>query len=225
MTPLPPAPETTPGTPWERRAQIGFVTALVETTQQALVGPEAFFRAMPVAGGVGGPLLYGVILSYFGIVVSSFYSFLFSFLTSGAGLSRYGELERLAPLLGDGRGLVLNIVMGPLIAVIAIFVVSGLLHLGLLVFGGAQRGFEATLRVVCYSQATAVLQIVPFCGSLVGVVYWIVLAIVGLAAAHATSKGTAAAAVLAPLLLICCCCVLGVLLFVGGIASLAGLAR
>ena len=41
------------GTPWERRSEIGFVAALVETTQQVLTGPDAFFRSMPVSGGIG----------------------------------------------------------------------------------------------------------------------------------------------------------------------------
>src|SRR5687768_2262196 len=55
------------GTPWERRGQIGIGSALIETVQQVLTKPGAFFRSMPVTGGVGGPLLFGVIVGYVGL--------------------------------------------------------------------------------------------------------------------------------------------------------------
>ena len=64
------------GTPWERRQQIGFASALVETTQQVLGRPSDFFRRMPVTGGIGGPLLYGVIAGYVGLLASALYSFI-----------------------------------------------------------------------------------------------------------------------------------------------------
>ena len=44
------------GTPWDDRARIGFIPALVETTQKVLTAPSSFFASMPVAGGIGGPL-------------------------------------------------------------------------------------------------------------------------------------------------------------------------
>src|SRR5712691_749283 len=49
----PPPPGAPPGgqTPWERRRQIGFWNALVETTKLVLSRPTEFFRGMPVTGG------------------------------------------------------------------------------------------------------------------------------------------------------------------------------
>jgi hypothetical protein len=51
-------------------------------------------------------------------------------------------------------------------------------------------------------------------------VYYLVLGIIGLAAAHGIGKGTAAAAVLLPLVLLCCCCAGAGLLAAGSLASL-----
>src|SRR5687768_3952130 len=59
-----PGPGAREGTPWERRDQIGIASALVETTQRVLTAPTAFFRAMPLTGGIGGPLVYALIIGY-----------------------------------------------------------------------------------------------------------------------------------------------------------------
>jgi hypothetical protein len=220
--PLPPdgGPAWT-GTPWERREQIGFFPALVETTQQVLMGPEAFFRGMAVAGGITAPLLYGVIIGYVGIVASTLYSLVFNMAFGGFGaLARQGgAFERLAPFLEGGANLFVNLIFGPVFIAVGLFIWSGIVHVVLMVLGGAQREFEATFRVMSYSQAASILQIVPICGSVAAVVYSIILEIIGLSHAHGISKGKAAAAVLLPILLVCCCCGLAFAILFGSLAG------
>ncbi len=89
----PEAPERDGETPWDERGRIGFFSALVETTRQVLTGPTAFFRAMPVEGGIGSPILYGVIIGWVGAVAASFYQALFH---SIVGVSLFEALTRLA---------------------------------------------------------------------------------------------------------------------------------
>jgi hypothetical protein len=195
-------------TPWERRNEIGFVNALIETTKQVLSQPTAFFRAMPVTGGIGGPLLYAVIVGYIGLFVSTIYNLVFRGVLMSS-LSRMGgnsDVERLAGYMQGGVGLVMNLILGPLFIVIGLFVSAGIFHLVLLALGGAQRGFEATFRVASYSQAASIFNIIPGCGGLVGLVYALVLLVIGLSEAHGISRGKSAAAVLVPFVLICCCC-------------------
>jgi hypothetical protein len=100
----------------------------------------------------------------------------------------------------------MNLILGPVFIVVALFVSSGILHLALLALGGATRGFEGTFRVSGYSQAASIFNIIPGCGGLIGLVYAIVLLVIGLSEAHGISRGKAAAAVLVPLVIICCCC-------------------
>ena len=57
-----------------------------------------------------------------------------------------------------------------------------------------------------YSQAASIFNIIPGCGGLVGLVYALVLLVIGLSEAHGISRGKSAAAVLVPFVLICCCC-------------------
>lgn len=214
-----PAPS---GTPWERREQIGFLTAFVETTQQVLTGPEVFFRSMPVTGGITAPLLYGVLIGYVGLVAWTLYSLVFELTFGGLGglVGRAGPFERIAPLLEGGANLAVNLVLGPVIIALGLFIWSGILHLMLLILGGARRDFEATFRVVSYSQVASILQILPVCGLLAAVVYSIVLEVIGLAHAQGITKGKAAAAVLLPILLVCCCCGLLFAVAMGGLAGL-----
>ncbi len=210
------------GTPWERRDQIGWVTALIDTTREVLTSPTAFFRAMPVRGGILGPLGYGVILGYIGLLAQALYQAIFRTVLGStfAGFGRRAEWAPLVATLQSGIGLLIQVLLGPMILTVGLFLSAGIVHLMLLLLGGARRDFEATFRVACYAEAPAVFALVPFCGGLIGLVYRLVLYIIGLAEAHQIGKGTAAAAVLLPILLVCCCCTAGIILFAGSIAAL-----
>jgi len=212
------------GIPWERRDQLGFVPAFIETTQQVLMRSTEFFRAMPVSGGLGSPLLYGVLVGYVGLLAGVVYSAIFQAVVGPGmfGLPHRGELDRLLPYIQGGAGLVVQAVFGPVMVTIGLFLFAGVVHLILMLIGGANRGFEATFRVGCYAEAAALIRVIPLCGGLLSTAYFIVLAIVGLSEAHGISKGKAATAVLLPFVLICCCCGAAIAIAVGGFASALG---
>jgi hypothetical protein len=196
----------------------------VETTRDVLTRPGAFFRSMPVTGGLGSPLLYAVVVGWAGLVAAALYQAVFRSVLGSSFGALGAERPELAALLAwvEGwAGFVAQAVFGGVIVVIGVFVAAGVLHLMLLLLGGARREFEATFRVVSFAQAASVLLLVPFCGQLVSGVWTLVLYVVGLAGAHQISGGKAAAAVLLPLLLLCCCCAAVMFLFAGAIAGLA----
>ena len=196
-------------TPWERRDAIGFVNALIETTKQVLPQPAAFFRSMPVTGGLGGPLLYAVIVGYIGLFASTIYNLVFRSVLSSS-LPRMGgnsDIERLAGYMQGGAALLMNLILGP------VFIVIGAVR---------ERGDLPPRPARCwaapraasrppsawprYSQAASIFNIIPGCGGLIGLVYTLVLLVIGLSEAHGISRGKSAAAVLIPFVLICCCC-------------------
>jgi hypothetical protein len=201
----------------------------VETTRQVLTAPTAFFRAMPVTGGIGSPLLYAVIAGWIGLAAAAFYQAIWVSIVGSSSLPfglDHGEMSFLLDWLSSWAGLIAQVVFGGVSVVITVFVASGILHLMLLMLGGARGGFEATFRVVCFSQATALLLLIPlflipFCG-LVGVVWCLALYVIGLAQAHQIGYGQSLAAVLLPLVAVCCCCAGLALTFAGAIASLIG---
>jgi len=227
VSPPPPPGGSGWGTPWDRRAEIGLGTALIETTKEVLTGPGGFFGRMPVTGGIGSPLLYGVILGYLGILIQAVYSSILQLVGGfGAGAFSGGpfgdqpELARFMEIFEGWGGIIGQVVFGPFSIVIGLFVAAGIIHLMLLLLDGAGQGFEATFRVLCFSHAANVLAVVPLCGGFLAGVYGIVLWIIGLAAAHRIPAWKAAVAVLLPIVLCCCCCLVGVGMMAGGIASM-----
>jgi hypothetical protein len=79
--------------------------------------------------------------------------------------------------------------------------------------------------VASYSQAASIFNIIPGCGGLVGLVYVIVLLVIGLSEAHGISRGKSAAAVLVPFVIICCCCAGVIAAAVFGMAGAFGRMR
>jgi hypothetical protein len=224
----PDPPLTGPPLAWEDRERLGVVAAFVETTRQVLTAPVAFFRRMPTGGGLGGPLLYAVAAGWIGIAAAAFYQAIWVSIvgpmTLPFGLER-PELPSAFLWFESWAGLVAQVVFGGISVTIGAFVAAGLLHVMLMLLGGARGSFETTFRVVCYSQATGLLLIIPvfllpFCGLFV-VIWTLALYVVGLAEAHRIGYGTALGAVLLPVLAMCCCCGAFAFTLFGAIAGLA----
>jgi hypothetical protein len=209
--------------PWEDRDRLGFLSALLENTKQVLTESTDFYRRMPITGGLGSPLLYALIIGYIGLVASTIYSAIFNSVAGSAFRDMEGQFGQLAPYLQGGGSLVLNLIFGPVFLVIGVFIGAGIVHLGCLLMAGGGRGFEATYRVVAYSQAAAIINVIPACGGIIAMIFSIVLMVIGMSEAHGISRGKAAAVVLVPVLILCCCCI-GIPLAVifGGVATALG---
>jgi hypothetical protein len=91
-----------------------------------------------------------------------------------------------------------------LLIALGVFIVSGILHLCLMLVGGAKQPFETTFRVVCFAGGSAdPLLVIPFCGGLIAGIWKIVLYCIGLARSHETDTGRAVLAVALPVI-VCC---------------------
>jgi hypothetical protein len=218
---------TAQGIPWDDRDRRGLANALIETTKLLLTQPVAFFQAMPTSGGIGSPLLYAVIIGWIGVAASGFYQALFSSLV-GSSMAGFGENPEIGQALNFASswgGFFVQLLFGGVIIAISVFISAGILHVMLLILGGARRDFETTFRVVSFAEAPYIIGLVPFCGGFVAGVWWIVLAIIGVTHAHEISGGKAALAVLLPIVLFCCCCVGLFMLALGSIGALATAAQ
>ena len=214
----PPAPESVPVIPWEDPGR-SFFDALFETVKLLTTSPGEAYRRMPVTGGIGRPLFYAIAVGWVSIAVAVFWNVLLQglwlpFMESVEDLAGMGALYGLT----IGWGLMM-VVLAPLFVVIGVFIAAAILHLMLLIVGGASSGFEATVRVVCYTQTAQLAGIIPFCGGLIALIWAVVLYVLGFSTAHRTTQGKALVAVFLPVVL---CCVMGVIiaLVVGGFAAL-----
>jgi hypothetical protein len=218
--PPPPAPESVPVIPWEDPSRSAF-DGLLETVKLLALSPSEAFRRMPAGGGIGRPLFYAIVIGWVSIAVAV----LWNVLLQGMWLPFMSSTEELAGMgaaygLSIGWGL-LMVILAPLLVIIGVFIAAAVLHLMLLVVGGAGAGFEATVRVVCYAQTAQLAGIVPVCGGIITLIWTVVLYVIGFATAHRTSQGKALVAVLLPLVL-CCAFAVFIAVVTGAIAAIAG---
>lgn len=231
-TPPPPSGPLRDGPAWEKRTGILDLGALFVTVKDVLTDAPRTFATMNRDNGLGSPLVYLLLLGTMSGWVSMVWGILLNQAMGAIGfgggtldLSQFGfqQNEALMAFLAGTFFQVLYALVLPAIILVIFFIEAGVLHLMLLIVGGARQSFETTARVVAYTTgATALFQMVPFCGGLIGFVWSIVVLILGLAYAHETSTGRSVAAVLLPLALCCLCCVLIMVFFVATAAQLTG---
>ena len=187
------------GLPWEHRQERGFANAFIETLAMVLTKPDLAFRTMKTEGGLAEPLVYALI----GGCVGGIVSLLLSLGLQSMGLFA-GQRDTFAALAGIGVGSIALIVLVPVFIVIGLFIGAAIVHLCLMIVGGANKSFETTFRVLSFSQgSTGPLQIIPVCGGLIAGVWALIVNCIGLARAHETTTGRATLAVLLPVI-VCC---------------------
>lgn len=197
------------GLPWEHREQLGLFAAFFHTVSLLITRPGEAFTRMRPEGGLAGPILFGLIGGCASSVVSILFQTLLEAVPGYPGDNGMLHMFGLRPWIG---ALILA-VFSPIWVLLGLFIGSAVLHLCLMLVGGAKRPFETTMRVVCFTGGSANLfTMIPVCGWLIAGVYTIVLECIGLSRAHETTTGKALLAVLLPFFL--CCCLTGILMAV-----------
>jgi hypothetical protein len=203
------------GLPWEHRSQIGFVKAWFDTVSLLITKPGDAFTMMRPEGGMLDPLLFGIIGGCAGSIVSILFQGVFSSLPGFAGRNNAFEMFGL----GHWGLIIIWAVLSPLLVLIGLFLGSGIVHLCLMLVGGANRSFETTFRVVCFTSGSAGLfSMVPFCGGIIAAVYHVVLECIGLSRAHQTTTGKALLSIFLPMI-VCCGLIVLLVVVAGGFGA------
>lgn len=188
-------PET--GLPWEHRHELGFLRAFVDTASMLLTKPNEAFVMMKREGGLTDPLLFALIGGCAGTIVSALFQIGFQSVLGVGGSNNVVTMFGMGAVVGF-------LLLTPLFMAAGIFIGSAILHLCLMLLGGANKPFETTFRVFCFSCGAAYLfSIIPFCGGYITPIYNVVLNCIGISRAHETTMGKAVLAVLLPLI-VCC---------------------
>lgn len=213
-----PALPTATGIPWERRAEIGFLPGVLETIRAVLLEPSKAFAGMPLTGGLGAPLFFFVLVGSIGGLAGFAYQAVLNSINPAAT----PQDQAMAAMFGSAAVIGGSIMVMPVLLAAVAFVTSALIHLALMILGGANRPFEATFRVVCYSGgATAILQLLPICGAFAATIWNFIVMVIGISTVQKISMGRAAVAVLLPTIV---CCGLIVAAVFGLVAAAGGLA-
>ena len=207
------------GLPWEHRTERGFVGAFFETLVMVLTKPAVAFTVMRREGGLLDPLFYALIGGSIGVLIS----LLFTLIMPSFG--SFGDQQSsLFAAAGVGIGMIMILIFVPICIILGVFIIAALIHVCLIIVGGAKQSFETTFRVVCFATgSTQPLVIVPFCGGFIAFVWGLVAESIGVARAHETDIGRAVLAVLLPVIL--CCGAIGLLMTFGVFGALTALGQ
>lgn len=178
--------------PWPPSEDGSILGSLGETWKSATFAPGDFFSRIPRDGGTGAAVLYYLAI---GILVAGA-SLFWDTIGGGAGL----DDETLAEM-GAAAQPAVRFLLSPLILLVALALTSGVVHLVLLLLRGTQHRFDTSVRVFCYAYSPMLFGVVPVVGAIVGALWMLGLAIIGLKEAHETVTWKPALAVLLPFFL------------------------
>jgi len=176
---------------WERD-DASFPGDLLSSWLHCMTRPFEFFDQLDPEVPFGRPLIFFLV---FWIVGSA----LGAVSTEAVLGGWYDEVYAAEGLAAPGTPWFLFMFfLSPFIGMISLALYVGLTHLGVRLFVRNSQSIGVTGRALCYAVAPQVVAIVPFLGWLVGPLWSLFLAVVGVQRVHRTSTGRAAAAVIVP---------------------------
>jgi len=199
---LPPTmPPVLPEPAWERGEGLLRGRDLVASIRQILVEPIRTFQALPPEGGLAKPLQMAILACWATGALALAYQFMAALINPEMF---FGEASKsLTPPLMAVAFVGAWIVM-PIFIVFGIFLSAAGFHLGLVLTGGANKPFAATVRTLAYvTAATSVLQIVPLCGGYLYPLANVIYSVFALREVHRTDLWRVVVAALIVFLLCC----------------------
>jgi hypothetical protein len=192
------------GLPWERRDTLGFFNAFAQTVSMVLTRPTGAFTVMRTEGGIADPLIFGVIGGSIGMIVWTLLSAAIHSLGWAATLSQQSSIDSMLGLSLGGAMIFIRIILTPIFIAIVLFISTALVHVCLMMLGGANKPFEASFRALSFAYgATALFAVVPCCGPVVSFVWGLIADCIGISRSQETDIGRAVVAVILPLV-VCC---------------------
>ncbi len=153
------------------------LNSILEDARKVITNPVHFYRDITKSGGFGDPIIFVLVMAGVSAILLGFFSLF--------GLGRIGG----AMAVGIG-----GIILLPIMFFIFSFIGAGIMFV-IWKFMGSQESFEVSYRCVAYASAiypiTALAGIIPYLGSIVGVVWWMYLMIIASTAVHQLAQKTA----------------------------------
>lgn len=197
--------------------------------------PSAFFRRMPVEGGVAWPLAFALITHWLGAA----FQMLWNALIGGAVTSYFDALWKMAGDVADidhpGRSALLNesrdrlvhwfwgagsVIADPFFTLGSIFFTTFFVYIGarILVSPGKdghlrEITFESALRVICFGMSPAIFAVFPLLGGVLGHVWILIVTVIGAREVYRIETGRAILVALFPKLLFLGILFMGVFVF------------
>ena len=166
------------GAPWENRSETGFAKGTYRTFKEVLFSPTTFFRGLTFKNGIREPLAFGLLIG----AVGNMFGIFWPVLMMSGGLFPFGDA--ILGHLTVGLIFLVMVVAIPVCVTLSMFIYSAILHLLLMIVRGGKNRFEATFRVVAYSQAAQAWDLIPVVGSWIGGTWQLIVQVIGLREMH-----------------------------------------
>lgn len=200
------------GLPWEYEPSMD---TFGDTMHVVLSSPQEAFRLMRRGGGIVNPMAYFIIGGILGQIPSAIYATIIRAIVY-AGFSD-GPFPLELVLITGAFELIGGIIGVFISGIFGMFISAAIWHVSLMLVGGANAGYEATYRALCFGLGSiAVLNAIPIVGPIIGFFYVFIVLIHAFTHAHEIDGGKAVVAVFLPFLAMCCCFVPFVFLSLGG---------
>ncbi|MDX1395502.1 MAG: YIP1 family protein [Gemmatimonadota bacterium] len=204
------------GPAWEDPGA-SFPRNFLDTWIESVVRPARFFAGVHYEAPAARPILYYLLVSLVGATFSLWWSSIFTAMRLPGAFAGGEPWVAASP----AASALVTFFATPFLAFIGLIVWTSLLHMLVAIFAPGRRGYGATMRVVCYASGPHVMSVVPFIGSLVGLVWGLVLLTAGLREAHRMSAGAAIGVVIIAVLIPLVLLVGAIVMMVAAIASIA----
>jgi hypothetical protein len=217
---------------------MNLITGYFQTVWRILTQPAAFFRAMPVRGGVSTPLAFALVTHWLGSAAA----FIWHLLIGGAVGGIFSRFFQVAGDVADvdhpGRHAQLvemgerlkhwvwgagSVIADPFFTMGRILFISFLVFLGARILvtpskNGAPREitFESALRIICFGLTPSILGILPLFGGPISYFYVVIVTVIGAREVYRIDSGRATVVALFPQFIL-----LGVIAMVLGALALA----
>ena len=160
--------------------------------KESVFTPGRFFPQLSREQPLGPSIWYYIALGIIASGITLFWRMVYPAAHLSYHLGRMsGGLQEVQPLQ--------DFLFAPLILIISLFISAGVVHLTLMILRGANSGFATTVRVFCFAYGAQLAVVIPFVGGLTAGIWSVVLAVIGLREAHATTTSRAVLALLLPL--------------------------
>lgn len=194
---------------WERRPEVKLFPAFFITIREVLFEPGPTFARLPITGQLMRPTTFYLMLLVIQYALAYlFYAVYIPFAGASTELQRSGISVALAEII-----LPFALLLLAALAIGLNFAAAGIFHLVLMLLGGANKSYEATYKVLCYSNCAHLFAFVPCVGSIAALVFFYIASIIGLQKVHGTETWKAAVAMILPGAL-CCIALVGAFTFI-----------
>ncbi|MFA5261986.1 MAG: Yip1 family protein, partial [Candidatus Omnitrophota bacterium] len=153
--------------PWDVRGQIGLFPALGKTVVMVLFQPDEFFKNLQVSNNISSPRNFFVLVHFISFCVLGMIHFLFN--PSNPPVLYFIMLVFFVPII-----------------MLTLLLLSAVMHAFVKMVGGTKNS-RGTFHVMAYSSVTGLLQVIPWAGVLISLIWGIYVGIIGLRRVHGLS--------------------------------------